>query len=339
MVQISVVIPLYNKVNYIAQAISSIMNQTIQDFEIVIVNDGSTDGSELVVLAMTDPRIKVLHQKNAGAGAARNTGIRESSSDFIAFLDADDEWEPDHLEVLLSLRTQYPEAGLFATAYKIITRNNKIKCVMLQSHEGIVDYFEPIGFFKIRANYVHTSSCAAQRSVFEKIGYFNTINKGQDVDLFSRIALEYDVVFSPAGFSTYRLDRAEIATKRQPPIKGEYDFNGGYLSNKLLEQPLSLSEKYFSIRARSFVDKRKNLLDYLWVRQISFIALFIFWGYRRQAFSLFFRTLRYYQKLPGKIRITIALFFFLALSVFPSKLFLNIYNMKNKLIPVKFDSV
>ena len=109
MVLVSVVIPLYNKKNYIRRAIRSVMMQTIEDFEIIIIDDGSIDGSGDVVKTFLDSRIRLIRQENQGVSVARNNGVSNSRADFIAFLDADDEWLPRQLEDLLRLRKKYPE--------------------------------------------------------------------------------------------------------------------------------------------------------------------------------------------------------------------------------------
>lgn len=115
---ISVVIPLYNKEKQIAKTLQTVLNQTYQDFEIVIVNDGSTDGSVDEVKKFLNPRIRLINQKNGGVSAARNRGIEEAKGEYIAFLDADDLWDIDHLEVLYQLILAYPKNGAYATAYR-----------------------------------------------------------------------------------------------------------------------------------------------------------------------------------------------------------------------------
>ncbi len=107
----SVVIPLYNKAPHVARSIASVLHQTCQDFELIIVNDASTDGSVEEVLTFRDPRIRLLNRSFPGPGgyAARNLGIKEARAEWVAFLDADDEWYPDHLEKMRALSARFPE--------------------------------------------------------------------------------------------------------------------------------------------------------------------------------------------------------------------------------------
>lgn len=106
---ISVVIPLYNKERQIANTLHTVFAQTFTDYEIVIVDDGSTDRSAEIVAAMHDKRIRLIRQKNAGVSAARNRGISEARGEFIALLDADDEWKPDYLATQMHLAETYPQ--------------------------------------------------------------------------------------------------------------------------------------------------------------------------------------------------------------------------------------
>ena len=105
---ISIVIPLYNKKELIVKTVQSILNQTYHNFEIIIVDDGSTDGSADEVKTIKDSRIRLISQKNSGVASARNRGIKESQGDFVAFIDADDLWSPDYLYTLISLTQNYP---------------------------------------------------------------------------------------------------------------------------------------------------------------------------------------------------------------------------------------
>ena len=145
---ISVVIPLYNKEKQIKRTLQSILAQTFQDFEIVIVNDGSIDNSIIEVEKVKDSRIRLIHQKNAGVSAARNKGIEEAKYELIAFLDADDEWKSKYLEVQYNLYRKYPECDIFACNYEFVNEKHDIsptiiKKLSFEENDGILNnYFE-----------------------------------------------------------------------------------------------------------------------------------------------------------------------------------------------------
>ncbi len=114
---ISVVIPLYNKAPYVRRTLESITNQTLRDFEVIVVDDGSTDEGPRIVSEYPNTRFRLITQTNAGPGSARNRGIREAQSEYIAFLDADDEWEPGYLETSVRLLSAHPEAASISSGY------------------------------------------------------------------------------------------------------------------------------------------------------------------------------------------------------------------------------
>ena len=113
----SVVIPLYNKENHIQKTLNSVLSQSFTDFEIIIINDGSTDNSLDKVQEIKDSRINIYTTPNHGVSKARNTGILKSNSQYICFLDADDFWYENHLSQMKRLLDSFPECGLFATSY------------------------------------------------------------------------------------------------------------------------------------------------------------------------------------------------------------------------------
>ena len=145
---ISVVIPLYNKEEQIAHTLQSVFTQTFQNFEIVIVDDGSTDNSVEEVEKFTDSRIRLIHQTNAGVSAARNRGIEEARGELIAFLDADDEWMPEYLATQYGLYQKYPECSVYACNYEIRDFEGKVTPTIIrklpfEGEDGILsNYFE-----------------------------------------------------------------------------------------------------------------------------------------------------------------------------------------------------
>jgi len=142
----SIVIPVYNKENHIKATLESVLNQSFKDFEVIIVNDGSTDGSDTIIKQKSDERIRLYTIENHGVSFARNYGISKARTSFIALLDADDIWYSNHLEDLKNLLKRFPNCGLYCTAYETSYYNKKIvkgKFLEIDDFfEGIVpDYF------------------------------------------------------------------------------------------------------------------------------------------------------------------------------------------------------
>ncbi|MFH0855453.1 MAG: glycosyltransferase family 2 protein [Candidatus Omnitrophota bacterium] len=199
MSKISVVIPLYNKERYISRAINSVLSQTIQDFEIIVIDDGSTDNSAKVIKKIRDDRIRIIQQRNQGECAARNRGIDEVKTSLIAFLDADDEWKPQFLETILRLKTNYPNAGAYATAYERKEPNGQIvrvkfKAIPRYPWEGIIpNYFESA----LGNPPVCSSATVIPKTVFDTAGKFPVGEKlGGDLDMWLRVSLKYSIAFS-----------------------------------------------------------------------------------------------------------------------------------------------
>ena len=200
MITFSVVIPLYNKVEHIKRSIDSVLEQSYSDFEIVVVNDGSTDGSGELVKKYNDKRIKLIEQDNAGVSIARNTGISNSNGLYIAFLDADDFWYPDFLDTIKNLIEKYPKAGAYATAYKVKEKDGKYYNLNFSPlppypWEGIIqNYFSCLA----SGNHsVRTSAICIKRKIFDEIGFFDPCFKiGEDTDMWIRAFLKNKIAFS-----------------------------------------------------------------------------------------------------------------------------------------------
>ncbi|HEX6188768.1 MAG TPA: glycosyltransferase family A protein [Pyrinomonadaceae bacterium] len=135
--RVSVIIPLFNKAPYIERALRSVAAQTFADFEIIVVDDGSTDGGLTIVEKFTDARLHIVRQQNAGPGAARNRGLREACGEFVAFLDADDEWLPEYLGESVRLLDEYPEAATVTSGYFAFPRGKS--CESLWRSRGLSD--------------------------------------------------------------------------------------------------------------------------------------------------------------------------------------------------------
>ncbi|AXT19386.1 glycosyltransferase [Flavobacteriaceae bacterium AU392] len=194
----SIIIPLYNKGNHIKNTLKSVFNQTFIDFEVIIINDGSTDNSIKIVTSFKDNRLNIIHTKNKGVSSARNLGISNAKANYIVFLDADDLWYPDHLINLKSLIDNYPHCGLYATAYEKSFFSKKIVKAKFNNlndnHFGVVkDYFNS----SIIDGVVWTSAIAIPKKILKLYNGFNTsLESGEDTELWIKISLKEKVVFS-----------------------------------------------------------------------------------------------------------------------------------------------
>jgi glycosyltransferase involved in cell wall biosynthesis len=206
---ISVVIPLYNKEQYIRRTIDSVLHQTFQNFECIIV-DSSTDGSTKLVSQYDDPRIVLVSCEKSTAAHARNQGAQIAQSDLIAFLDADDEWQPDHLEALLNLKMNYPDAGMYSTPYVKIRPNGQPMVMLFAGiprppWEGYIP-----GYLRSSSRGdepVHSSSCAVLRAVFETMGGFpEDLMYGEDQFLWGNISLRYPIAYTWKGLAIYHTE-------------------------------------------------------------------------------------------------------------------------------------
>lgn len=167
---ISVVIPLYNKAHTIVNTLNTVFAQTYQDFEVVIVNDGSTDnGVEVIQQHFDDKRIRIIHQKNAGVSIARNRGVDESKGDYIAFLDGDDEWHPEYLSTIHELIVKYPEAGLFLCAGLIYNADGSVSYRIASKYGG---QKLPINIFENPEVFSHTSATIVKKETFNRTHRF-----------------------------------------------------------------------------------------------------------------------------------------------------------------------
>jgi glycosyltransferase involved in cell wall biosynthesis len=227
LIKFSVVIPLYNKEPHIKRALDSVISQTVQDFEIVVVNDGSTDKSTDVVKSFSDARIRLINQKNAGVSVARNRGIDEAKSELIAFLDADDEWMPDYLETILRLREKYPCAGLYATSLKTEFIDNVLMDKDEELRKLIPDEGLIFNYFKVNLKDIshkdifYTSSVTVPKKIFSEIGGFQTgFWWGEDIDMWGRIALKYPFAYSSQVCAIYYQNVVNSAAYRRKPVKG-----------------------------------------------------------------------------------------------------------------------
>ena len=199
---ISVVIPLYNKSHTIVNTLSTVINQIYTDFEIVIVDDGSTDnGVNTIVQHFSDPRIRIINQPNAGVSAARNRGVKESIYKYVAFLDADDEWHPDYLSIMAKTILQYPNAALYCSGGIVHNADGSENYRIAKKY---INYIGVIDFFENPSQFAHTSGTVINKDFFIKtVGFPPNLHCLEDFALFVQLALKGDFVYVGLPISKY----------------------------------------------------------------------------------------------------------------------------------------
>lgn len=286
---ISVVIPLYNKEQSIASTLQTVLKQTYQDFEIVIVNDGSTDHSVEEVAKVLDPRIHLIHQSNAGVSAARNRGIKEARGGYIAFLDADDEWKPDYLKTQYELTQKYPECSVFASNYEFKDTQGKVTPTIIRklSFKGVDG---------ILSNYFEVASCShpplwtsavmVKKSAIQSIGGFPIgIKSGEDLLTWARLACQFSIVFYTIPLATFIFDEQHFNEDQRQRMPEKIDYIGSELAKLYKKHRHIFGIKSYvglwhKMRARIFMSKhnrKKALYECIYALRYSItIKIIIF---------------------------------------------------------------
>lgn len=199
MAKVSVIIPTYNCIAYLPKAINSVLDQTCGDYEVIVINDNSTDETSTYLNQITDTRLKVLTTKGVGASEARNIGIREANGEFVAFLDADDFWHPEKLEKQLNLHANHPNLAMSFTNYDHLDEQYQliIDCFgywnQFQVSEQDLCLSKPLECV-IENNIVGTSTVMVKRVVLEQLGMFDAqTTYAEDWELWLRICDQHDV--------------------------------------------------------------------------------------------------------------------------------------------------
>lgn len=210
----SVVIPLYNKAPFIANTLASVLAQSVRDFEVVVVDDGSTDGSAQTVAALvraqTDGRLRLVRQRNAGVSVARNTGIDQARGDWVVFLDADDWQHPGFLAALQQAEQRFPAAGVLATDVLLIPHSEgawppRWEVGNQMAHE--IELIRDLPTRWMQAPSLSSSSVAVKRSLLLRMQpcFPPGETVGEDLDLWFRLAEKTPVALVRAPLAAYRV--------------------------------------------------------------------------------------------------------------------------------------
>ncbi len=215
---ISIVIPLYNKQEAIKKTLASVISQTYTDWECIVVNDGSTDNSVQVVESIIRDNksynIRLYNQLNGGVSKARNTGVRESNGDYVAFLDGDDLWEPTYLEELYKLISDYPNAGIYGIGYGRIINGVKypVTTKLVDEFRGIVS---SVWEDNLMLYWTSSNTCCKSKIVL----FDENLTHGEDLDVWLQLMHNGSAVFYNKILAYYVFDAENRAMNKVPPIQ------------------------------------------------------------------------------------------------------------------------
>lgn len=261
--EISVVIPLYNKKATIQRALDSVFSQSYQPKEIIVVNDGSTDDSERIVAELNHPLIQLVHQENAGVSAARNKGIDLALSEWVAFLDADDYWEENYLHTIFQLHTNYPSAKVLATNYRYQLHTGEFKSTHINNlnfgkeSQGILD-----NYFQVAATSnppIWSSAVVVSKSELQTIdGFPLGIKSGEDLITWARLASKFTIAYSLNPLAIFHLEVTKTFENKPHRIPESKDSVYSGLLNLCYEQKNIVGlKKYIAhwklMRANKFI--------------------------------------------------------------------------------------
>ena len=197
---VSVVIPLYNKQEFVRDMLASVLSQSLPAAEVIIVDDRSTDGSVAKIADLIGGRVRLVSQPNAGPGPARNRGIAEASSAWIAFIDADDRWQHNHLATLAEVAAAFPRADVVGAGF---CRIGAAEAVPPADDRAAAP--QPLDYLRAACHgeALWTSAVAVRRNALQASGGFGSVYPGEDLDLWICLALDHSMAASPRVTSLY----------------------------------------------------------------------------------------------------------------------------------------
>ncbi|MEW6003088.1 MAG: glycosyltransferase family 2 protein [Nitrospirota bacterium] len=271
---VSAIVPVFNCERYICEAIDSIFLQTYKNIEIIVVDDGSTDQTKEVVLDRYKRKIRFLEQPNSGPSRARNLGILNSKGEYIAFLDADDIWEPDKIRKQIQHMSSNPQYAMSYTKFQSFSEKTSLKLdseINIDCPEGWI--FDELLF----KNFITLSSVIVRADCLKKVGLFNeSLLTGEDVELFLRVAYCFQI-----GFINEILVR-----------KRKHDNNLSYQKRSTSGNILGLENlyKYFPELAPGSNRMIRKALGYRCIRKGREFA---YYGMRKEAFTYARKAIKY----------------------------------------------
>lgn len=283
---ISVIIPLYNKESAIVKTIESVLFQIYVDFEIVVVNDGSTDGSVALVRSISDKRIRVIDQKNGGVSSARNNGVKMAKGEWIFFLDADDIINEDCLSTFFYLTNKYKTISVFTANFTAIFENNKKVKYCKGKNEILIN--NPFKALWERKIFPRTGAMLIKKECFNNIGYFRTdITIFEDLEFNIRLLKRYKIVYSPVEVLLYMCENSTLS-KSIVSLSKEFAYHIK-LDDTTFYERLLLAENIYDAYVKRSKNNDLDSKEYLIQKHRKRILFIIFARMYRRLLNLWYK--------------------------------------------------
>ena len=259
----SIIIPLYNKEAFIEDALQSILQQQYQNFEIIVVDDGSTDNGAYRVRAIQDQRIHLIQQLNAGVSSARNTGIECAKGELVCFLDADDWYHPLYLETIASMAMRYPKSGFFATHFLVFNEHDMpSQTWQLKSNDDVLLIDDIYKHWLNFGAFFCTNTAAIRRKLLSTCKPCFPVGEsmGEDLDLWYRLTEKTLLAYNPTPLAAYRHIEGSLCdvNKIQTSLLGVYS----RIEQRALQgqMPYRLRSSALKLVTKAKVTRARNLL-------------------------------------------------------------------------------
>ena len=235
MVKVSVIIPVYNGEKYISEAIDSVLNQTYKDFEIIVIDDGSRDNTPKILKEYGD-KIRWKSQEHKGQASALNEGINMAKGKYIAYLDADDVFLPERLEIEVKYLDAHPDVGLVYSDFYKIDKNGKIRRIIKSRPQD--------NFVLLQINYITRIAVMHRRECLNEVGLFDeSITGDDDWDMWIRISEKFKMGYIDKPLAKYRIHGGNISLTRPRRLD-----RGRYMKMRILEKAYGRRERPFWLK-------------------------------------------------------------------------------------------
>lgn len=258
----SVIIPIYKAEAYLEKAVRSVLNQTYSDYEIILIDDGSPDKCPLMCdrYSAINPKIRTIHQQNAGVSIARNNGIKVAKGDIICFLDADDEWDMDFLKNVSMLYDLFPNIHASFTARFIRTPDGHLQLLQMPSKDK---YFILDKLFG-NVQYCRTSSLTVKKQLFHTLRPFREhVKRGEDLDLILRIFCNYKIGYCNIPLLIYNADTlfnsSSVSALSYFPYEEWYKYNYPNHRDLIIHTTGLIKDKIYKLLSEHYYRKAINL--------------------------------------------------------------------------------